>query len=226
MSRPKSVLAALAVLALIPACSMEPRYKSADLVFDAGLVGTWEFQPKVEDGEKPKPAIRVEITGRQLEVADGRLNPDRTIEPAASANAYKVVLTDPETGKSEQLGAFLLDAGGHRLLGMQHVAGTLGPGLFGRPLHLIRRIKREGDRVESAEPNYEIAWIPGAQPLDAPEPERSKPVPTIDDLERRKGGGTFLVFDIDRFVEVHRALASDPRFWKEEQTTIGTRVPE
>jgi hypothetical protein len=208
-------------------CSLEPRYSVKDVAFDPGLVGVWEFQGKAQEGEKPPPPVRAEFSARRLGVDDGRIDPNKVVKPPAEdPNAYTITVKIEE-GKTQEIGGFILRAGEVRLLGMQHVGGDVGGGLFTHPLHNIWRLRRDGDVLELTPPKYGLAWIPASQPLDAPAPDATgkRPVPTIDDLAKRKDGGTFIAFDIDRLLEVYRAHAADPAFWQEEPV-VGKRVPQ
>lgn len=219
--------AALACWAAVTGgCNLEPKYPAAATVYDAGLVGKWVFQGGEDKDGKPGPVTVVEIKPRTVPVVDGRLRPDQRpkVEPGEAApppNAYTVEIPDEASGKSQEVGAFLLSVGDVKLLGMQWTGGVGGGGMFLHPLHHFMRFERSGDRLTLGLPKYDIVWMPAAQPLDVP--AKPAPTPTLAELAGRGDAGMFVTFDIDRTLEVFRQLAADPEFWQSD-TLKGARA--
>ena len=119
--------------AVMGGCNLEPKYPAAATAYDPGLVGKWAFQGEPDKNGKPAPVTVVEFKARTVPVVDGRLRPDENLKLASgqappSPNAYTLVIPDESTGKSQEVGAFLLTVGDVKLLGMQWTGGAGGGG--------------------------------------------------------------------------------------------------
>lgn len=212
--------------AAMTGCNLEPKYPAAVTAYDAGLVGKWAFKGEPEKDGSPGPVTVVEFKPRTVPVIDGRLRPDQQLklapgQAAPSPNAYTLVIPDESAGKQQEVGAFLLDVGDARLLGMQWTGGVGGGGLFLYPLHHFMRYERDGDQLTLKLPRYDIVWMPAAQALD--QPAKPAPTTTLAELESRGDAGMFVTFDIDRTLETYRQLAGNPGFWR-AQALQGTRA--
>jgi hypothetical protein len=214
---------------VLAGCNLEPKYPFGATAYDPGLTGRWAFQGEPERDGKPGPITIVEFRPRTIPVIDGRLRPDKplAVEPGQTApppNAYTLIIPDEATGRTQEVGAFLLKLGEVRLLGMQWTGGVGGGGLFLYPLHHFMRYERSDDRLTLGLPRCDVVWMPAAQPLDAP--EKAKPVPTLAELDGRSGAGMFVTFDIDRTLEVYRQLGVEPAFWRPESLKGARLAPD
>jgi hypothetical protein len=219
------------LLCVLAGCNIEPHYRADAVVYDRGLIGTWEFEiPPDPEDQKPPAPLRIQVQSRTLPVIDGRLRPDQSpvnVTPGepppapTEPNAYKIVIALPDFEKPLEYGAFLMVAGDERLLGYQFLGGG-NPGAPGmHPLHQVARCRVTGDKLEIAFPKHRLVLLPDARPLDVARPG---PMPTLAELESGGTEGMYVIFDVDRLVEVYTKLGGEPGFWGEP--VRGHRVPD
>jgi hypothetical protein len=186
------------------------------------------------------------LTARDAELKDGRFvggvfkpkSPEDKPDAARTVRAYvgrvsgqtlyhppeKDAPTDKPRSEPLEFWVVLLDAGhDERLIGFQ--VRQTDAVQWGVPWHMLLRVKRDGDTLTVQGPKHLVVWMPSTQPLDPPAPNE-RPVPPLDDLEKRADGGMFVTFDPDRLLQVYSHYVADPAFWDEATTFRRVVAPE
>lgn len=226
---PICVLAAL----FLPACvNVHPRYPSDSVIWDASLVGDWRADG--DDGQ----SVLLRIEPREVEVAatDGRINPDPHMpevavvpadvgDPIRQRSIQQYLLTYvTNDGVSWVLEAYLLESRGARFLAFQRTDPFIEDNAgWVLPVHLLWKIKRDGDAIRFWSPTDAVAWIPAIQWADAEDDGGDRPIPRRGAAASR--GGIRVAESLDRVLEYHASHADDPTFWNTDDEMKFRRVP-
>ncbi len=217
---------------LLPGCSsMEPPYPQAVLTHDAGLAGTWEFQPPEgraagrESGEAK--TIRVTIGEREVAINDGRLDPGQAgpdgklkgeAKAQARAKGYLIDFTDG--GPGVPLLGVTFTTGKRTLLGVQVAASRLletGLANWVLPLHQVYQVERTGDELRIRGLVVRLGWVPGVEFVDAGKPGAGGGAgpDTLRTFITEKAGA-HITTDIDRLITLYREGDGDDRVWEDQ----------
>jgi len=207
--------------------SAEPPYPASVLVFDEGLVGTWE---QVRDPAKPsEQPIRLTVAARKVPIVNGRLHaeglaPDGSLKEEAAGEgtmqrpAYRMTLTIADPAATQTLLGIGFQKGGRRFLGLQVPPSRLdaaGLGGWVIPVHRVIAVEREGDVLRIRVPRIEVGWIPVVDVLDGTGP----PTDTVRGLIAERAG-PHVTTKFDRLLELCNEAARDPTAWEDESIEL------
>lgn len=206
-----------ATCAFLGGCNlMEPDYPAEKMVFDDTLVGSWELLSS--KGERTPDAARFQVIEREVEVAQGRLNPQLGPGDSPPARAYTVTATKQDPKTKFRFHAYLVREGGGTFLGIQSDPKELekvAPNFMVLPLHFVLKLERDGDRVLLRAPKApQVVWVPPALAtgwLDAASDGKpSGPGP------EGKQYDFVLTNSIERLLQVCRERAEKKELWDGE----------